>query len=315
MKFLSKCCALSILLYVLAFGFVLDRPLSLGLLRMEIAQKAARLEALPSPKLVILAGSNGPYSHSCAVIGPMLGMPCENAGIAVGIGLDDLFRRYAPALRAGDVVYMPMEFRQYGVTRMENDEAADAGFLLRHDRDVLAGLPPDRVMGAVFCCDLNDFLESLVEMPAGFLMPPDEILAGEYDGQGDRIDNISPGGVVLPNPPGVVMGYGAGLISRFVAAQKARGVIVIGGLPTQFVAAPPDAAELAEIGGIYGRFAVLPNESVYPRQDFYGSADHLSRDCQLAHSIAVARLLAGVLGRVAGAPPVGLARLAGRCFT
>jgi hypothetical protein len=313
LKALLTCCGLSILLYVLAFGFVLDRPLSLGLLRMEMGQKTARLAALPSAKLVILAGSNGPFSHSCAVIGPMLGMPCENAGIAVGIGLDDLFRRYAPALHAGDVVYMPMEFRQYGITRMENDEAADAGYLLRHDRDVLAELPPDRVLGAVFCCNLNDLLESLVEMPAGFLIRPEVILAGQYNVEGDRIDNMSPGGVVLPNPPGVVMGYGAGLIRRFVADQTARGVIVIGGLPTQYVATPPDAAELVKIGRIYGKFAFLPNKSVYPPKDFYGSADHLSRDCQLAHSIAVARMLAEVLGRGAAAAPVALARQAAAC--
>jgi hypothetical protein len=37
---------------------------------------------------VILAGSNGPYSHRCETIEPILGMPCVNGGIAVGIGLD-----------------------------------------------------------------------------------------------------------------------------------------------------------------------------------------------------------------------------------
>ena len=72
--------------------------MSLGLLRLELAQKTARLAALPSPKLVILAGSNGPYSHSCVVMGAMLNMPCENAGIAVGIGLDYLFARWKPLL-------------------------------------------------------------------------------------------------------------------------------------------------------------------------------------------------------------------------
>ena len=87
-------CTLSVVLYVIVFAGLIDRPLSLGLLRLEMMQKTARLAALPSPTLVILAGSNGPYSHSCAVIGAMLNMPCENAGIAVGIGLDDLFTRY-----------------------------------------------------------------------------------------------------------------------------------------------------------------------------------------------------------------------------
>jgi hypothetical protein len=74
------------------FGCVLQRPLTLGLLNLEILEKTSRLETMPQPKLVILAGSNGPYSHSCAVIGDMLNLPCENAGIAVGIGLDVIRR-------------------------------------------------------------------------------------------------------------------------------------------------------------------------------------------------------------------------------
>jgi len=75
---LLKLCGLSLLIYLMVFSVVVDRPLSLGVLRLELLQKTARLAALPSPKLVILAGSNGPYSHSCVVLSAML--KCGHCG-------------------------------------------------------------------------------------------------------------------------------------------------------------------------------------------------------------------------------------------
>ena len=81
-------CAASLLLYALAFGCILDRPLSLGFLRQQVDAKLARAASIAGPRLVILAGSNAPYSHRCEIIEPIIGMPCVNGGVAVGIGLD-----------------------------------------------------------------------------------------------------------------------------------------------------------------------------------------------------------------------------------
>src|SRR5271168_2047666 len=226
MRRILAACALSVSIYFLVFAALLDRPLSLGLLRIEIAQKTARLAQLPSPKIVILAGSNGPYSHSCVVIGAMLNLPCENAGIAVGIGLDDLFARYAPLLHRGDILYLPMELQQYTATRTQYLTSADGGFLLRHDRSVLAKLPPDRILGSLFCCNLPDFLESLAEMPIARegAIGPQRLLASEYNGLGDRIDNNAADADpdLLHHPPrkapdalAITAGYGTALISRF----------------------------------------------------------------------------------------------------
>lgn len=53
MRRLLVCALVSIALYLVLFGLVLERPLSLEPLRLEMAQKTARLAALPSPKLVI----------------------------------------------------------------------------------------------------------------------------------------------------------------------------------------------------------------------------------------------------------------------
>lgn len=306
-------------LYVLVFGFVVDRPLSLGLLRLEIAQKQSRLALLPSPKLVILAGSNGPYSHSCIIFTAMLNMPCENAGIAVGIGLDQLFLRDGPELRAGDVVYLPMELEQYTATAAQIRGGADAGMLLRHDQGLLARLAPGRVLGAVFCCTLADFLESVAEMPLAHVaaLRPAAMLARQYDAQGDRIGaTLATADAALLRQPvapapaaaAITAGYGAGLIARFVAMEAKRGVIMVGGLPTQFADVALPAATVAAVAQVYvgngGAFIQLPNNSEYPRADFYDSKDHLAQPCQAAHSVAVARALAVVLHKGVAARPV-----------
>jgi hypothetical protein len=318
MRRILGACVLSIVLYILVFAALVDRPLSLGLLRQEMAQKSDRLAALPSPKLVIIAGSNSPYSHSCVVIGAMLNLPCENAGIAVGIGLDDLFARYTPLLHRGDIVYMPMELQQYSATPAQYRSGVDGGLLLRHDRGILVQLPLGRMLGAVFCCNLSDFLASLVEMPIARenVVRPEQLLASEYNAQGDRIDNnladadpiLTRGPPRVPPPAAAITrGYGTMLISRFVAQQTAQGVAVIGGLPSDFETVSLPERTIHAIASVYtangGMFLALPNDSHYPVQDFFNSEDHLAMPCQYLHSVAVAYRLAALLNRLTQPPP------------
>jgi hypothetical protein len=328
MRRLLLICFASVALYVAVFAGLADRPLSLGVLRLELLQKTAALAAMPSPRLVILAGSNGPYSHSCAVLGAMLDMPCENAGIAVGIGLDDVFARYAPLLRPGDIVYMPMELAQYTMSGANYRAAVDGAFLLRHDRDVLREMPPGRVLGTVFCCQLDDLLETAAEMPLAHLRAFDAqvLLTREYNKQGDRIDNdlalreaalIGATPRPLPKARDIAAGYGGGLIGEFVAAQERRGVVVIGGLPAdeRGQALPPDL--LAALRAVYvgngGGFVVLANESHYPAADFFNSEDHLAKPCQYAHSIALAVPLGAALHRAVRPPSAEAMALAETC--
>ncbi len=322
---LLGCALLSVALYLLLFGLVLERPLSLGPLRLEMAQKAARLSALPSPKLVILAGSNGPYSHSCAVLGKMLGLPCENAGIAVGIGLDGIFAHYAPALHAGDVVYMPMELEQYAMTTAQYRALVDGELLLRHDRAMLVDLPPGRVLGVLFCCTLEDGLEALAEMPLSALHVRNGagMLTAEYNEEGDRVDNDLAGADEAlfsgparrgPTAAEIEEGYGTKLIARFVAQERAKGVIVIGGWPVDFADARISDGARDAVRQVYGaEFLSLKGESLYPRGDFFNSEDHLAKPCQFKHSIEVAEGLGAMLGRKVNAPDGVMEVVAGEC--
>lgn len=326
-RLLTLCC-LSLMIYWTVFAILADMPLSLGVLRLELVQKTARLAELPSPKLVVLAGSNGPYSHSCLVLSAMLTMPCENAGIAVGIGLDDIFARYEPLLHAGDIVYMPMELQQYTPAESAYDASVDGEFLLRHDRQVLIKLPLPRQVGAGFCCTLTDLADALVEMPLARsgAIEPAHLLDAAYNLQGDRIDNDLSGRNPalltvtprkIPSAGDINAGYGTKLITAFVTRETGQGVTVIGGMPVDYISAKIPGSAISAIAETYtahgGTFTVLPNQSHYPRADFFNGEDHLTKPCQYLHSIFVAQRLAVLLHKRAAPPSESVSRLTAEC--
>ncbi len=305
-------CATSLLLYVVAFGAVLDRPLSYGFLRDEIDARLSRGAAIAGPKLVILAGSNGPYSHRCATIEPLLHTPCVNGGVAVGIGLDYLFARWQKLLHPGDVVYLPMEEAQYVRDRAAAALGPDAAIMLRHDRATLATLPPRRWVGALFVYDLRGALMALIEtalVAGGFHDPRGEAI-GESNAWGDHIGHTAAlaaaSAPVLaaaepfhPAAAQIRTGYGSALIGDFAEWARAHGVRAIGGLPTGFADSPIRDDAVAAIRAIYtthgALFLELPNRSRYPRAAFFDTAEHLNEPWQVVHSVAVARGLADMM--------------------
>ncbi|MDE2515549.1 MAG: hypothetical protein KGL12_05955, partial [Rhodospirillales bacterium] len=279
---LIAACLASLLLYAAAFGFVLDRPLAYGFLRRQIDMKLARGALVGSPKLVILAGSNGPYSHRCETIEPILGIPCINGGVAVGIGLDYLFTRWERLLRPGDLVYLPLEEAQYTRSRAATDVGPDAAIMLRHDWATLATLPPDRWLGALFAFDLRGALSSLIEMSlvAARFEDPRAATVGTMNAWGDHVGHTPELGAanapVLaravpyhPNAAQIRAGYGTVLVGHFLDWARAHHVRAIGGLPAGFADSPIPAATRAEIASVFrahgAAFLVLPNHSLYPR--------------------------------------------------
>ena len=316
-------------LYGLAFACVLDRPLSLGTLRRTLDAKLAYAAALPTPKLVILAGSNALFSHSCAIIGGMLRLPCVNGGVALGLGLDYQFALWKPLLAAGDIVYMPLELQQYTVAASAARAGPDAPIMWRHDRATLVHLGPARIIAAAFSSTAEDAILSLVETVALALHPG---LAAspftETDAAGDGIGHTLARAVVNqaflaglhredPPPEAIVAGHGAAEIARFLTWARAHGVAVVGGWPTEFADAPPDPRLAVVLAGFYSahgaRFLLLPNQGRYPRADFFDSQDHLVAECQAQHSIAVASHLAPLLGLRATVPPAAAVADAARC--
>lgn len=310
MRRIAATCLVSLLLYAAAFALVLDRPLALGFLRAQIEAKLARGMAIRAPKLVILAGSNGPYSHRCEVIEPILGMPCVNAGVAVGVGLDYLFARWEPLLHPGDRVYMPLEEAQYTRSRATNAVGPDAVIMLRHEWPVLAVLGADRWLGALFASDLRGAVASIVEMSlvAGQFRDPRAEATGTTNEWGDHVGHTPARGaanvpllvVAVPHHASaeqIRAGDRSALVLGFVAWAGRHGVHVTGGLPTGFADAPIPEATIAAIRTIYltagASFLELPSRSLYPRTAFFDTVEHLNEPAQILHSRAIATALRG----------------------
>jgi hypothetical protein len=312
-------CLLSLALYALLFGCVLDRPLSLGMFRQQIEAKLARGASIEGPKLVIIAGSNGPYSHRCETMEPLLGIACVNAGVAVGIGLDYMFARWRPLLRAGDIVYLPLEEAQYTRTNAAASVGPDAAIMFRHDRATLGVLSPGRWLGAAFSFAPRAALMSLIEtalVRSGF-DDPREAALGSTNAWGDHIGHTAAQGAtnaarlatMAPfheTGEAIMTGDGTRVIREFIGWAADHAVLVVGGIPAGFADQPMPNATLAAIRGIFiaagARFIELPDR--YPRSAFFDTPDHLNEAAQVEHSRAVAAALAAILAPANLAPAI-----------
>lgn len=314
MKRLILACGASLILYAVVFGWLLDRPLAYGFLNAQIQAKLARGAAITGPKLVILAGSNGPYSHRCETIEPILHMPCVNAGVAVGIGLDYMFARWRTLLHPGDVVYLPMEEAQYTRTRAATDVGPDAAIMFRHDWRTLAELSPTRWPGALFSFDLRYAIMALIEraLVADGFRDPRANVEGRTNHWGDHVGHtlaraagdramLAAAVPFHATADAVRNGYGAALIATFVRWGQAHDVRMIGGFPTEFADSPMPADTRTAIRAVYtengGEFLDLPDRSRYPRTAFFDSPDHLAEPWQIVHSRILA---AGLASRLFG---------------
>jgi hypothetical protein len=299
---------LSLVFYGLVNGWVLDRPVSLGSIEPMIARKLEYGARAPGPKLIIVAGSNARTSHRCALIEQRLGISCVNAGNTAGLGLDYVFRRFETVIQPGDVVYMPLEYQQYGVTRAETLTGPDAAILFRHDKQALLARGPEGVLRAAFMFDLSTMVDSVAEMGlrAGGVSARFDSKA--FDPQGDELGLTDARGraydsfisTVLwrpPTPAEFTAARGAkDVVADFIRRCRARGVRVIGGLPVSFDDAPIPQPLIDDMAGFYraagGEFLVLPNRSQYPRDDFYDSPFHLEEPATLRHTAMLAEALA-----------------------
>lgn len=314
MRRLLFACLASLLLYGAAFAYLLDRPLTLGALRGRIEANLALGQTILQPKLVILAGSNGPYSHRCETIEPIIGRPCINAEIAIGVGLDYLFTRWKPWLRPGDIVYLPLEEAQYVRPRATSDLGPDAAIMLRHDRTTLWTLPLRRQIAAMFACDLRAAVMSILEtaLADDDFTDPRLAATGGYNAWGDHIGhtatlaapNQSSLASITPFHPTaaqVTLGYGSRLVVDFLGWAAAHGVTVIGGLPAGFLNSPISPDELTAIQSVFrghgAGFLETPERGRYPRSAFFDTPDHLNEAAQISHSVSVGRALARVTGQ------------------
>jgi hypothetical protein len=298
---------LSVALYLTVFT-VVERPLTLGDLQQQLDFKLSYSRSLKSPKVMIFAGSNGRFSHRCEEISAAVGLPCVNASIATGVGMDFLLDQFDPTLNPGDLVYMPLEYTQYNASENDMHLGVQNAVMLRSRREYLLSLPVRRVVEAYGAFDLPYLVRGLAEMT----------LAHRKFKRRSGIDTLTPQGDERDHTPAMAQPYASYLrqaaapdtrvvadayaqhvLAAFLVRARTRGIVVAGGLPTVPDDTAIDPNSVGRIRDLYlsnGQFFVSnATASRYPRSCLYDTVYHLNEDCQIRHSRVVGALLRQML--------------------
>jgi hypothetical protein len=305
------CCAMSLVLYAGLFGFVLHKPFTIDIIASFVEAKRAHAEQSRSPKLLIWAGSNALYSHSCKTLEAALSMPCTNLGIARGIAFDYLFSSFKPIIKSGDFVYMPLEYDSYLDSETTRLKGPDAALMVYREKARLLTFGWKRTLYAIFHFDLAFAISSLSEMSLAAVSfrrrAGVDTISPEGDEIGHTIEKAEPYRLYINSYAGTVPNATelAGpsdskiQITNFLRWAKAHGVFVIGGLPTTFDDFHIGNDAISIIRDMFEseghRFVLLSNHSQYPRTDFFDTPSHLAEPFQIAHSRTLAEALRPLL--------------------
>jgi hypothetical protein len=317
---LLLCLASSALLFAL-LAVTVRRPLVVGEIQRQLDFKLARAEALGSPKLVVLAGSNGRYSHACAPLAQALALPCVNASVGVGIALDFQFALWLPRLGPGDVVLLPLEYGQYRASSAQMRGGLHPMLMLHHHPDRLWQQGPQAVWQALAAFDLHQLVHGLGEtaLHAAGVTRRSSLasLTPEGDQRGHDARAAAAHAAALARaraePTGVPDDSDAlRAVRQFLRDAAARGARVVGSLPTIPDDVPLEPATVERLRALYERagqhWVQLPGLSRYPRHCFYDTLYHLREACQQQHSEALGDALGPVLGATRDPAPPGPAR-------
>ena len=298
-------------LYLVVFGFVIHKPLTVGVVARYIEHKQRYLDAIKGrQKIVILAGSNGRFSHRCEEIERVTGIACANLSISADLNLLWQYRKYAAALAAGDVLYLPLEYHgvviDAGEERSRLRAGGEASYVVAYDKRELTNYTPAQAMDALFQFDLKFLFGGLGEMALSAAGKERRFSLKTMTLNGDERDHNATKAAAYKT---FVAGLESPVANRFpkwlaaeleqiFTAARGRGVIVVGGLPTTFDDVVLTDAVVHSRSAVFTErghcFIVLPNRSLYPRRQFYDTAYHLSQDTQIEHSRALAPRLKAI---------------------
>jgi hypothetical protein len=288
-----------LILYVAVFVNVLHRPMTVDVIGDYIEQKTRILAGLEERKILIFAGSNGRYSHSCDEMLQVGNVACVNLSIAADLGIPFQFRHYIDHIRSGDLVYLPLEYRKPEF-RNSIRVGVEAKYLAFKDpSQILSIYPPGGVGAAFFGFSFRDFIGSLGEMALSRVGVKRRVGVDTLNATGDEISHTAEKGSQYR---ALISSWEVSTIDAtaysdekqwsdvrvLIAQLREKGAIVVGGLPTTFddTVLPPGVVvfmtRLFESGDAC--FLTLSNRSMYPRTSFFDSNYHLNEEAQRLHS-------------------------------
>ena len=300
----------SVVLYLGLFA-VVRKPLTVDVIVDAMTFKRAAAEAYPAPRLFVLAGSNGRFSHRCAAMEPLLDRPCINLSIAAGIGWEFVLAGYRDLFRPGDAIYMPLEYDQYALDTPGLRYGPDNAIIFQRRRDLWDELGASRVLRAIGGFDLAFLLRGSLEMTSAWAGVEPRFSVKTLTRNGDESGHTQARGSehaaylrraqwTAPESTSMASPSAARTVfAGFIGDMVRHDVMVIGGLPTTFDDVRVDDRAVATVRDFFlaneARFVELDNRSQYPRRCFYDSWYHLNEEAQIEHSRRLVDALRPVL--------------------
>ena len=301
----------SVIVYLLTFTVLVKKPLTVGFIADALQLKQDYAATIRRPKLVIIAGSNGLFSHRCETMEPILDMPCLNGAITAELGLAYMLELGQRLIRPGDAVLLPLEYTEFPLPERRYIDAQGHPFRLTYDRENIGVLPPAQLGRALFQFDLSYLIGALAEMAldaAGVRRRFSvETLTRHGDMRGHTVAKaerfrrqIAASESWLPKAAAFKMSRNAQtIIGRFLGWASRNDVRVIATMPTMFDDRLAEDALITQLRSLYEgaghAFFVLPNLNQYPRSCFYDTPFHLHEECQIRHSTSLAKALRPIL--------------------
>lgn len=104
--------------------------------------KHERLSSLPSPKVVLVGGSNLPFGIQSGMIEEAVGMPVVNMGLHAGLGLNFILSEVEKDIHEGDVVVVSLEYHHFLNKSMFNGEDVLIALLFDVNRECIQYVKP-----------------------------------------------------------------------------------------------------------------------------------------------------------------------------
>lgn len=104
--------------------------------------KHQRLSSLPSPKIILVGGSNLPFGVKSRVLEDAFGMPVVNMGLHAGLGMNFILSEVEKDIHEGDWVIVSLEYHHFLSESMFNGEDVLAALLFDVNRDCIQYVKP-----------------------------------------------------------------------------------------------------------------------------------------------------------------------------
>jgi hypothetical protein len=288
--------------------FVFDKPLIVGWGKTAYDTKYQHFID-DSSNIIIVAGSNGFFSHSCEVLEKDLNKNCINYSVSAGLGLEYILEKSKEVISDNTTVILPLEFGFY-YGEKKDSLLSNGGNLhiLENDLKYLFSFGYERALYIIFSKDCKYIFGSILENILDFIGFERRFNVSTLNKNGDmkahtkiksKVYNEYVSAQLPPRPTlnACQNSYNSQLIADYIKFVNKKGGKVFGSFPTTFDSnlTNIELESFECIKNLYyksnGYFINLKNKSMYEKYNFYDTTYHLNEETQILHSQKISEYL------------------------